>query len=71
MKTILKKFEFAPEKLETYTADRSGWLTKYHEAVKKCQRSRNELMRVHRQRRYKQNLKVRKRVSLIIVVSCN
>ena len=61
IKTVLKKFKVAPEILETYAADRSGWRTKCHEGAKKCQQSRKELMRLRRQRRHQQDVNVEDR----------
>ena len=58
IKTILTKFIVAPEMLETYAADRSGWLTKFHEGPKKCRQGQNELMRLQRQGRHQQDLNV-------------
>ena len=58
VKTVLKKFEIVPETLETYAADRSGWRAKCYQGAKKCQQSRNELMRLRRQRRHLQNQNV-------------
>ena len=58
IKTVLNKFDIAPDMLESFAADRGDWRNKCYEGAGSCERKRNERMRLRRERRHQRDQNV-------------